>query len=146
MKRPHLRQSHFLSFKGMINQRPQAWSPRRNAGPVFSNVTVFSLYCGYKTTIYCDSAQNLVPCPSAAQTFWEGPVIACGCFIPIVWQKYRCFLHFFRRWAQCLGPFIGYSFGISRKKTSTIFYDTAFGKYSRIAGILEQMNFTILQC
>ena len=34
----------------------------------------------------------------------------------------------FRRYVPCLGLFIGYSFGISRNKASTISYGTAFGK------------------
>ena len=35
------------------------------------------------------------------------------------------FSHFLRRWMPCLGHFAGYSFGISRNKTSAISYDTA---------------------
>lgn len=37
----------------------------------------------------------------------------------------------FRRWASWLGHFIGYSFGISRKKASAVSYGTAKTKSSR---------------
>ena len=43
-------------------------------------------------------------------------------------QMFSPFFPFFRRWAPCLGPFIGYFFGISRNRASAIFYDTAIRK------------------
>ena len=55
-----------------------------------------------------------------------GSVIVCGRFISTVWWKYSLFLRF-SPWRE-LRPrhFTGYPFGASRKKASTIFYNTAF--------------------
>ena len=60
--------------------------------------------------------------------FWKGSVMAYGCFISTGYWKEKLFLQFFRWRTSWWGNFIGYSFGISRNKTSTLSYDTAFGK------------------
>ena len=49
-------------------------------------------------------------------------------FYFILYWKYSLFLQFSRWWAPWLGHFIGYSFGISRNKASTVSYGTAKGK------------------
>lgn len=58
-------------------------------------------------------------------------VIACGHFFIFLLYihsilKIQVFIQFFRLWTSWLGHFIGYSFGLLRKKTSTVSYDTAF--------------------
>ena len=54
-----------------------------------------------------------------------GSVIACGCSISTVRWKYSLFLLFSPWRDPRLRHFAGYPFGASRKKTSTIFYNTA---------------------
>ena len=51
-------------------------------------------------------------------------------FYFILYWKYSLFLQFSRWWAPWLGHFIGYSFGISRNKASTVSYGTAREKAS----------------
>ena len=54
-----------------------------------------------------------------------GSVIVCGCFIFTIRWKYRFFIMFFPWREPRLRHFSGYPFGTSRKKASTIFYNTA---------------------
>ena len=53
--------------------------------------------------------------------FLYGSVIVCGCFISTVRWKYSLFLRFSPWRDPRLRHFSGYPFGVSRKKTSTIF-------------------------
>ena len=64
---------------------------------------------------------------------FKGSVIVCGCFITTVLWKYSLFLRFSPWRDSRLRPFSGYPFGTSRKKASTIFYNTAISKGSVIA-------------
>ena len=57
--------------------------------------------------------------------FFLGSVIVCGCFISTVRWKYSLFLRFSPWRDPRLRHFSGYPFGTSRKKASTIFYNTA---------------------
>ena len=63
-----------------------------------------------------------------AQPFIKGSVIAYGCFISTVRWKYSLFLRFSPWLEPPIRHFSGYPFGASRKKASTIFYNTAFIK------------------
>ena len=63
---------------------------------------------------------------------FKGSVMACGCFISTVLWKYSFFLRFSLWRDSRLRPFSGYPFGTSRKKASTIFYNTAISKGSVI--------------
>ena len=55
-----------------------------------------------------------------------GSVRVCGCFISTVRWKYSLFLRFSPWRDPRLRHFSGYPFGTSRKKASTLFYDTAY--------------------
>ena len=60
--------------------------------------------------------------------FFIGSVIVCGCFISKALWKYSLFIQF-SHWRNLeLRCFAGYSFGTSRKRASTIFYNTSILK------------------
>ena len=77
--------------------------------------------------------QNQTASPSSRRTLIgqgldkvKGSVIVCGCFISTVRWKYNLFIRF-SPWRDLqTRHFAGYPFGTSRKKASTIFYNTAF--------------------
>ena len=56
-----------------------------------------------------------------------GSVITYGCFMSKICWKYRLFIQFLLI-GSIIGAFIDYSFGFSRNKSSTIFYNTAIKK------------------
>ena len=58
--------------------------------------------------------------------YFNGSVIVCGYFVSTVWWKYSLFLRFSPWREPRPRHFSGYPFGASRKRTSTIFYNTAF--------------------
>ena len=55
----------------------------------------------------------------------KGSVIVYGCFISTVRWKYSLFLRFSPWREPRIRHFVGYPFGASRKKASTVFYNTA---------------------
>ena len=61
-------------------------------------------------------------------------IIVCGCFIFTVLWKYGLFIRFSPWREPRLRRFSGYPFGTSRKKASTIFYNTAFKNSPRTGG------------
>ena len=64
---------------------------------------------------------------------FKGSVMVYGCFISTVRWKIRPFFQFSPWRDPRLRHFAGYPFGTSRKKASTIFYNTAISKGSVIA-------------
>ena len=73
---------------------------------------------------------------------FKGSVIVCGCFITTVLWKYSLFLRFSPWRDSRLRPFSGYPFGTSRKKASTIFYNTAKRKKSVFSPYYEDETVT----
>ena len=116
------------------------FSPRRDPRLRYFSGYPFGVSRKKASTIFYNTAFFFSPLQSweKSSTVWTRPNtilknrlrhILCGCVIFTVWWKYGHFLHLFRRWTSCLGPFIGHSFGLSRNKASTASHDMALGSW-----------------
>ena len=104
------------SSKGISNKMPQPWTPPR--GKLGKRLYVHS-------AVEMKQPHTMTEPRKKASTVFYGSVIVPGCFVYTAQWKYS-FFRFFPWRNLWLRHFVGYSFGISRKKALTIFYDRAF--------------------
>ena len=129
--------SHFLSVKQVLQL--VAW-PIHGYGCLISIMKTYSLFPQFSVIgLHCwgtvlalslefqerEHQSSVMVQAFVWVEFLKGSVIACGCLISTVRWKYRLFIRFSSWRNTGLRHFVGYPCGTSRKKVSTIFYDTA---------------------
>ena len=117
-----LHEGMFLSFGTSRKHQPFPRMQTQQKQWLCHGMRLFHLYCTVKIQPFPLSRVVILHV-----IIWNGPVIIlCGCFISTACWKYGFFIRFFHWRNPRLTYFVGYPFGTSKRKVSTISYDTAF--------------------